>query len=194
MAEQHFLHDAKLPEVVIQHKDACPFHMKVLGEFFRIQGGFPVGRRKEKQDDKFATLPFSAFHTDGAAHPGDLPGADGKAEAETGYATGILQPLEGGEYPLRVLFIHAGARIPDAQMQLAVPVLCLQPDAPFLGKLQGIREQVVDDLLEMALVTADHHVRAGETGGEKQALPLRKRGVIVHCLLEQGFQVEDTLV
>ena len=118
MAEQHFLHDAKLPEVVIQHKDACPFHMKVLGEFFRIQGGFPVGRRKEKQDDKFAALPFSAFHTDGAAHPGDLPGADGKAEAETGYATGILQPLEGGEYPLRVLFIHAGARIPDAQMQL----------------------------------------------------------------------------
>ena len=99
MAEQHFLHDAKLPEVVIQHKDACPFHMKVLGEFFRIQGGFPVGRRKEKQDDKFAALPFSAFHTDGAAHPGDLPGADGKAEAETGYATGILQPLEGGEYP-----------------------------------------------------------------------------------------------
>ena len=194
MAAQHFSYDAKLPEVVIQHKDARPIHTKVPGNSFRVQGGFPVGRRKGEQDDEFAALPFPAFHTDGAAHPGDQPGADGKAETETGYATCVLQPLESGEYPLRVLFVHAAPRIPDTQTQLAPPVLRLQPDAPFLGELQGIREQVVDDLLEMALVAADHHVRAGETEREAQALPLRKRGVIVHCLLEQGFQVEDTLV
>lgn len=97
-----------------------------------------------------------AFHPDFSAHQFHEVFADGQAQACAAVSSRqtVIDLAKGFEQFRTLFFIHANARVLDTELQLiaVVDTLNLQMDVSFLCELQGIGQQVVQDLRQAQAV------------------------------------------
>ena len=197
---EDLVEDAAVGGVVID--DEHPHPMKTRR--FRGQGfgGLAVGQVEADDKVEPASPADFAFHPDTAAHEADQARGDGQAQARAAVAArrrsvGLLEHLEDGRLFLRR---DADPRVGDDEVQHHVLFRVgfprhFQAHLPGLRELDGVADEVDDDLAQAAIV-ADHHVGhfGMDEAGQFQSLLVRANGKRLHRVAKTFPQVERAAI
>ena len=157
--DQHLCHAVAGVEVVIHHQ--CLQALQLGDLFHRALLGLCAHGHA---DGKLGALALRCLHLDGAAH--HIHDVFGNCHTEAGalnsaYRGGAL-PLEGFKYLLGKLLAHADAVILDAELILSAAAHFTgklphphRDRAARRGKLDGVGQQVQQDLIQPGLVAVD---------------------------------------
>ncbi|KFB67338.1 MAG: hypothetical protein CAPSK01_003256 [Candidatus Accumulibacter vicinus] len=130
-----------------------------------------------------------ALDIDPAAQQFDELAADRQAQAGAAVlaCAAAIDLLEGVEDGSDLVGRDADAAVDDVETQPPVLGAQHEPHRPLIGELDGVRQQVGQDLGQQATVTADDRRRCGfDLDGESDRLLCRER-------LEQAAQVKEDL-
>ena len=83
-----------------------------------------------------------------------LHNGETQAEALASFARGIVQLMELLEDRLELQFWNTRAGVPDLDAQLVAAPSAAKQDSAFVGIFHRVRQQIADDLLEKAGITA----------------------------------------
>ncbi len=198
---ERFLQDLARGGVVIhdQHAELRQFFGNQFARTFRLADSEPDGEEERAADARLA------FQPDASAHQLDQPPADGEAEARAavlarGGHVGLGERLEQLR---RLLLGHADAGVAHGKLELhlfarAFEQLDVQPDFAVLGELDGVVDEVRQDLAESERVAEQKFRDARRDVGQKLEpflvrLLRRERGDGADDFVELevgGFEVE----
>ncbi|MNE13854.1 hypothetical protein D3C80_1067050 [compost metagenome] len=148
-----------------------------------------LGQRQPQVEAEARPALGRALDRQGAVHALHDLATDGQAQARAGALATRLAGVEGLEDGARGLLGDAGAAVVDRGRQAHLPLFQgrVQPhlDRSRLGELQGVADQIVQELFQPHLVADD------PAGGGQVALDAQVQRLLLRARPPQGRQVRD---
>ncbi|WP_282361342.1 hypothetical protein [Pseudomonas sp. PS01300] len=189
---------AKVPG---QFRDGCA-HVHRGGGWLEFRTvGECAGRAGQLQlQGETAAQPDCTDHVELAVHQFAEPAADGQAQACAGLAAGVAHLIERVEQMHLLGLGNTQSRIADLPLQLAVFAVLFHDPSPqhhpaAVGELDGIAQQVVEDLANAQRIAAQPVGQVGiDAGIQLQAFGLGVCTVGAECGLDHLQRAEVQIV
>ncbi|EEB22929.1 hypothetical protein BACDOR_04577 [Phocaeicola dorei DSM 17855] len=175
VAFEHLPDDFELQRVVVDGEDTLRKTCGGIGNPHLALHRLVRQRQGERHAERAALADLAGDGNFPVQQP-DQPFRDRQPQAETFGVRVGSRTLERVEDACRRFFAHADTRVFDGQQERTVLITGGEADASRPGELDGVREQVVRDLLDAVAVAADRNVRAPEIALKKKPFVVGSTG------------------